>query len=298
MKYTNKHDFPEFVVQWLKHDEYDYDENTISATTLLKPARAFALERKHYDDLEIDLSDIVASRYGTAIHDSVEKVKLKDCVQEERLKKNVMNRIITGKFDILHKINEKDWELIDVKSTSVWTYIYGSKEEEYVEQLSIYRWLANNNGYKVLQTAKVWFIFTDWSAAKAKADPNYPQSRIAVKEITLKGDDQTLKFIGQRVQLFNNTEKLPESDMPLCTDKELWADEDKWAVMKEGRKSAVKLFKSEEEAQLFMGDKSPQHSIVLRPGMVKRCKYCSVRKFCSQYKALVESGRSENHDVS
>ena len=295
MKYTNKHNFPDFVVQWLQFDDYDYDANTISTTTLLKPARAFALERKHHEELEIDLSDVVASRYGTAIHDSVEKVNLKDCVQEERLKKTVLNRSITGKFDILHKIGDV-WELIDVKSTSVWSHVYGSKEEDYIKQLSIYRWLANNNGYDVVLKAKIWMVFTDWSAAKAKQDSNYPQTRLIVKEIDLWGDDGTLKYIGERVKLFNETEKLPEVDMPFCSDKELWASEDVWAVMKAGRKSAVKLFKSEEDAKVFAGDKSPNHAVVLRPGKVKRCQYCTVRKFCSQYESLVLSGRSENHD--
>jgi len=295
MKYTNKHNFPDFVKQWLEFDEYDYDENAISATTLMKPARAYALGKKHKDELEMDLSDLIASRYGTAIHDSVEKINLLGCKQEERLKKAVMNRILTGKFDILKQIDHR-WELIDVKSTSVWTFIYGSRDEDYIKQLSIYRWLAVQNQYDVMQKAKIWLIFTDWSQSKAKQE-SYPDTRIVIKEVDLWSDEKTLKYLGERITLFNNVERMEEKDMPDCTDKELWAKEDTWAIMKEGRKSAVKVCKSETEADEVMRALDEKHKTVHRPGKVARCKYCNVRKFCSQYKKLVSEGRCEDLDV-
>lgn len=298
MKYTNKHEFPDFVVQWLEHDDYDYDANTISATTLMKPARAWALEKKNWEDLEIDVADVIASRYGTAIHDSVEKVKLAGCKQEQRLRKSVMNRIITGKFDILKQVAADQLELIDVKSTSVWTYIYGSKDEDYQKQLSIYRWLAVQNGYNVIMKARIWMIFTDWSAEKARKDSEYPQTRIAIKEIDLWPDEQTLKYIGSRIELFNQTLAKDEKDMPECTDEELWAQPDIYQVMKEGRKTSMKNCKTEDEAEEYIGTWTEKQrelmSVQLRKGGVKRCKYCTVRKFCSQYKRLVEEGRCED----
>lgn len=299
MRYTNKHNFPDFVVQWLEHDMYDYDENTISATTLMKPARAYALEKQNSDNLEIDVSDVIASRYGTAIHDSVEKVNLTGCKQEKRLRKSVMNKIITGKFDILREIGPDQHELIDVKSTSVWTYIYGSKEEEYQKQLSIYRWLGLQNGYNIVPKAKIWMIFTDWSQERARKNPDYPDTRIKIKEVELWPEEQTLKYIGNRIQELEAARKQDEKDMPRCTDEELWAEADKYQVMKEGRKSALKNCKSQKEAEEFIRSKEEiknKLSIQVRKGGVKRCKYCMVRKFCSQYRELVEAGRIEDCD--
>ena len=294
MKYTNKFNFPEYVVEWLSSDFYDYDENTLSATTLMQPARMHALKKKHYDQLEIDVSDVIASRYGTAIHDSVEKVNLKGCIQEQRLRKGVMNKIITGKFDILREIDDNRHELIDIKSTSVWSFIYGSNKKEHVKQLSIYRWLANNNDYTVVQKAKIWMVFTDWSAAKAKADPKYPQTRIEIKEVDLWSEEETLKYMGLRIKLFNTVAQLDEKDMPLCTEEELWADKEKWAIMKEGNKRAFKVFEVKDEAwETHAKMDNEKYNVVHRPGGVKRCKYCLVRKFCSQYKQLVESKRIE-----
>jgi len=301
MRYTNKRDFPDFVVEWLKHDEYDYDENTISATTLMQPPRAYALKKQNWDRLEIDIEDLIASRYGTAIHDSVEKVGLTGCKQEERLRKAVKNKIVTGKFDILKEISDKRWQLIDVKSTSVWSFIYGSKDEEYRKQLSIYRWLAIQNHYDVIQKGKVWMIFTDWSSAKAKQDPKYPQTRIEIKEIELWTDDKTLKYIGDRIGLLEGALKQEQGQMPRCTDEELWASEDSWAIMKKGAKRAFKVHKSEAEAKAQLegtngNSMSKDYEIVLRKGKVARCKYCAARKFCNQYTELVDSGRSEDHD--
>ena len=296
MKYTNKRNFPDFVVEYLKYDEYDYDENALSATTLMQPPRSYALKKQNFDRLEIDVEDLIASRYGTAIHDSVEKVNLTGCKQEERLKKAVKNKIITGKFDILKEISEKRWQLIDVKSTSVWTAIYGSRDEDYKKQLSIYRWLAIENKYDVVQTAKIWLIFTDWSASKAKLDPEYPQSRIMVKDVELWGDEKTLKYIGDRISILESTAVMDQSDMPKCTDEELWTSGECWAIMKKGGKRAFKVHKVEAEAKTQMETLSNEYELIHRPGKVARCRYCTARKFCNQHTELVEAGRIEDHD--
>lgn len=301
MRYTNKRNFPDFVVEWLESDDYDYDENTISATTLMQPPKMYALKKQNAEDIEIDVEDLIASRYGTAIHDSVEKVNLTGCKQEERLKKAVKNKIISGKFDILRELPDKKWELIDVKSTSVWTYIYGSRDDDYKKQLSIYRYLANQNGYDVVQTAKIWMIFTDWSNTKAKQDPDYPQSRIAVKEVDLWADDFTLKYIGDRIALLDEAVDQEQKDMTDCTDEELWASKDTWAIVKKGGSRALKVHATEADAMKHLkgGPEkplSPDYEIVHRKGKVARCKYCSARKFCGQYARMVKEGRSEYHD--
>ena len=296
MKYTNKRNFPDFIVQWLEFDEYDYDANALSATTLMQPPRAYALKKQNWAELEIDVEDLIASRYGTAIHDSVEKVNLTGCKQEERLKKAVKNKIITGKYDILKEISEKKWQLIDVKSTSVWTVIYGSREEDYKTQLSIYRYLAASNGYDVEQTGKIWFIFTDWSAAKAKQDPEYPQTRILVKEVELWSDEQTVKYIGDRIAILEKTADQDQNNMPECTKEELWTSGEAWAIQKKGAKRATKVHKVESEAKTQLVTLSEEYEMVHRPGKVARCRYCAARKFCNQHTDLVEAGRIEDHD--
>jgi hypothetical protein len=285
MNYTNKFNFPDYVVQWLKLDEYDYEEGTFSATTLLQPPRIYALKKKHYDELEMDVSDLIASRYGTAIHDSIEKVGLTNCLQERRLRTLVDEKVITGKFDIMKKLENRKYQIVDVKSTSVWTYIFNSKEEDYIKQLSIYRFLGHMNGFNVIKDAEVFMIFTDWSPSKARKDPNYPQSRIQIVHLTLWDIEKTRKFITERVRLLDETSKLEESDMPECTEKELWAQKSLYDLKRNGRIVATykkKPVKMLEDSSL---------ELVERKGEVKRCSYCNVRNFCSQYKKLKEEGR-------
>ena len=157
------------------------------------------------------------------------------------------------------------------------------------------------NHYDVAETAKIWLIFTDWSQAKAKQDPEYPQTRIHIKEVELWGDEQTLSYIGSRIDLLEKTAGQDQSEMPKCTDEELWSSEETWAIMKEGAKRAFKVHKKEADAKAQLegtngNAMSKDYSIVHRPGKVARCRYCAARKFCNQHTDLVEAGRIEDHD--
>jgi len=56
--------------------------------------------------------------------------------------------------------------------------------------------------------------------------------------------------------------------------------------MKEGRKTAVRVFDSVKEAEKHMDENKldNKHSIVVRPGGYTRCEnYCIVSKFCPQW---------------
>lgn len=291
MKYTNKYNFPDYVREWLEFDDYDHDPDTISATTLMKPARSYALGKQHEDELEIDISDLIASRYGTAIHASIEQVKLTDCVQEQRLKTTILDKTITGKFDILREIEPGKFKLIDMKSTSVWNYIYDKKNEDYITQLSIYRYLGHQNDINIIDEAEILMVFTDWSSSKAKKDPEYPETRLKIKPLKLWSLEETKKYIEERVAELETTRMMEEKDMPECTSEELWSTPDSWAIMKDGRKTAVKVHETEIEAKAHLKDLDDKHTIEYRPGKAKRCKYCAARNFCSQYKRMIENGQ-------
>jgi len=292
MKITNKNKFPKYVVEWLKSDEYDYDPNTISATTLMGPAKIYALKRKHWNELEIDVTDLIASRYGTALHDSVEKVEITNAIQEKRFRTYIDGKVITGKFDLMIDMDQKEHKLVDVKSTSVWGLIYGGKDEEYRKQLSIYRFLGRKNGYNVGLDADIMMVFTDWSAAKAKNDPKYPQTRIHIKPLDLWDDDKTEKYIKERILALEKGMVV----MPDCTIEELWADKTTYAVKKDGTKRATKVCDSEEEALKFkegFGVAESHYHIEKRPGKAKRCNYCACKPVCEQYKKMQADGLAD-----
>ena len=294
MKYTNKFGFPEYVVEWLKFDEYDLQKGAISATSLMKPPKMYVLEQMYSDDIEIEVSDLVASRYGTAIHDSVEKVKLTNAIQEKRIATIIDGAKIVGKFDIMLKTEEETYKLVDVKSTSVWTYIYGSKDEDYVKQLSIYRLLGVRNGYPVEKDAEIFMVFTDWSPSKAKREEEYPDTRVKIKKIKLWSIKETEEWIEERLRMFRETAAAPQKDMPDCNEEELWGDKTTYAVMKKGRKTAVRVLNSELEADTYIErntEFNPKDLYVeKRPAKVRRCNYCKVKEFCKQYGELKSKG--------
>ena len=292
MKYTNNKNYPKFVQEWLEFDEYDRTEGEISATTLLKPSQVFVLTRKFQEKLTIDVNDLIAAKLGTAIHDSVEKVKLTNCLQEQRLRTEIDGQVISGKFDIIINADQPIKKIVDIKSTSVWAYIFGGKDEEYIKQLSIYKYLASKNGIELEEEALIQFVFTDWSKSKARLGGNYPENRIAIKPIKLMSLEDTEVFIKQRLSLFKEEMSKEIGEQIPCNQNELWIKESTFAVMKEGRKSAVKLFKNEGEAEFFVAGQGGMSKLSIneRKEKAKRCEYCAVRKFCQQAKKMEETG--------
>jgi len=308
MKYTNQHDLPDYLRLWLEYDDYDYLEGIVSATGLLSPPRQIVLKARHFDSLEVDLADLIARRYGSALHASFEQVDMPRITQEQRVIALVDKRKVSGKFDMLKDIGGGRFRIIDIKSTSVWNAIYGSSAEEWKLQLSIYRYLLERDGWAmdegemvereaitVDKHAEICLVFTDWKKADMNRHKDYPPIRVAHMDIDLYHPDFTRDFIATKLEAIAEAEELPDADLPFCTDEELWKDKDTFAVKKEGRKSAVRVYDTLEEAKMHIEniDKESErlkHSIEKRKGYVKRCPYCDVRSVCNQYDLLVEQG--------
>lgn len=303
MIWTNKFNLPHYAAEWLMHDEYVYEEGVVSSTRLLAPARQFALYKWNWDNLQMDVSEMIAARYGTAIHDSIEKVKLNGCAQEQRLYTTIdingQAYKISGQFDILKDINLEMQKLVDVKSTSVWSYIYNSKEQDYVKQLSVYRYIGNKNGYNIGRHAEIFMIFTDWSKSRAKKDVNYPQLRISIKPIVLWDDEATEKYIIERLTEFDKAVKCKPEELSKCSDEELWKDPDTWAIVKPGRVTALKVCDTEKESREWVLANNLQNKVAIqfRRGKARRCNYCMARPFCTQYKELLDKGIIELDEV-
>ena len=318
-KLTNKNNVTLSLAVWLGTDTYDHDPDPkiISATSLLKPIRAIVLARQNKDLIKIgDVTGLIPSRMGTAYHDSIEsswngpqfrEVLLKlgyseaiiDRVRinpkpeevtgniipvymELRGKKACGDFIISGKFDFCAEGN-----LEDFKSTSVWSYIFGSNNSDYIYQGSIYRWLHPEiiTGDKIT----IQYIFTDWSASKAKQDRAYPQSRILSKTFPLMSIAETDAFIKGRLKAISSLLGAPQEQLPLCTPDELWQKEAVWKYYKDPDKRvrSTKNFTNPTEAHTRCATDGGTGIVVEVPGEVVRCRYCDVVGICSQAENLV-----------
>lgn len=300
---------------WLLHDDYDYNSavNYMSATTLLKGVKQIVMsQRVPSCDTSMDVSDFIASRIGTAVHDSVEGAWKKAAYQnlkklgypervalnvvinptpeqltensdiipiyfEKRTTKEIDSFLVGGKFDTV-----MDGRLFDYKSTSVWTYIKGRKDEDYALQGGIYRWL--NPELIIDDRIYIQFIFTDWQKHEAKRDPKYPQSRILEYPVPMPSIQDTENFIRTKLHALSRCWNLPEEDLTPCTDKELWRTDPQYKYYSKPENiKATKTFETLAEAQAFMfGEKKGVGLVKTVPGQVRACEYCKAFPICKQ----------------
>lgn len=216
---TNKFNLPEPIVEFLKQDFYDYDVkgDSISTTQLLKPIREIVLLMRHSKEIEVDVSTMLWKVLGSGVHAVLEKLKEENSEVIKRMFATVGDVRVSGKFDRI-----KDKKVTDYKVTSVWTVVYNSRETEWKEQLSIYRWLWYINHAETLKdTGSIIAILRDHND-KDMGKTNYPPIAMVEIEIPLLSLEETHKFIVKKVAAVKDAMKLEDKNLPLCTDEERW----------------------------------------------------------------------------
>ena len=312
--YTNVNEIPLSMAVFLVTDDYDGEspeEFTISVTTLLKSTRQIILGKRLEGDSLIDISGLIASRMGSAYHKAIEQAWLTNHTKalqslgtpnkvvnkivinptkindgdipvylEQRVEKKYGRWTITGKYDLI--INGT---LEDIKSTKAFTYMKQTNKDKYALQGSLYRWL---NPDKITDSSmRINYLFTDWDVNKSKADPNYPRLPIVSQKIPLIDAEAFLK---NKIRELDKHYDSPETDLPPCTDSELWRDNPTWKYYAnpESTKSQ-KNFDNEFDAKRHLAEK--RKGVVRHvPGKVKACLYCSAFTICTQKDYLIETG--------
>jgi hypothetical protein len=224
----------------------------------------------------------VGSLLGQAAHNVLERHGDDTSLTEERLYVDINGKVVSGQVDHYH-----GGVITDYKVTSVWTIMKQTKIEDWTKQLNTYAYIFENNGYTV-NRLQIIAILRDWSETEKLRYANYPESPIVVVPITVWSYEEQTKYLYTRIDLHTKAEKLSSTELPLCTPEDTWQSPTVYAVMKEGRKSAVKLFDNKEEALEFSGNMSDEagNSIYIqeRKGTCRNCeRYCPVAKFCNQW---------------
>jgi hypothetical protein len=280
-RFTNRAELPQAIVDAVTNDSYSKGDADISITGLLRPPRLAVLEKKHEHEIVEDISDRIWSLLGQSIHTILERAN-RTAIAERRLSIEVEGWKVSGGMDVY----KEDGTLLDYKVTSVWKLVKGDLDE-WIKQLNLYSVMLRHHGHKV-EKLQVIAILRDWSKMEAERDPSYPQAQIVNINIPLWEEQRALRFLRERVILH----KQARITLPECSPEDRWARPDVWAVMKHGRKTAVKLYTNENEARAHVGFDRTLH-VVHRPGMSMRChSYCTVSSFCTQYqKSLAPSIR-------
>lgn len=319
MKITNEHDVSLALAVWLLYDEYDYVDNPkyLSATTLLKPLKQIVMKhRVDFSNESIDVMDFAQASMGTGLHDSIEKAwklghksalkklgypdrvvnavvinptkedfdKNPDLIPvyiERRGTKNLRGWLIGGKFDIV-----TEGLLQDFKSTSTYSWVAGSRDDEHKMQGSIYRWIHDD--VITEDVIRINYIFTDFVKYMAANNPKYPARRIMHKDIPLLSYERTEAWLNEKLQLIEKYWDAPENEIPECTDEELWRTEPQFKYFSDPAKVDVpgarstKNFDDMISARKFMAEKGGKGAIKVVEGQVKRCEYCAVAPICKQ----------------
>jgi hypothetical protein len=322
MKYSNPSNIALSMAVWLAQDDYDYVEkpNYISATSLLKSVRQLILTARinGTGEQRVDIATQIPNRMGTAFHDAIERAwkgnykqsleslgypkrvieavrinppldELNDDIipvwLEQRVEKEFKGWTIGGKFDMV-----LEYRLRDVKSTSTFTYMNKANDDKFRMQGSIYRWL---NPERIRHDHMyIDYLFTDWSANMARANKDYPQQKILEYPILLKSISETEQYVSSKLSALERYKDAPESELPECTEEELWRSEPVYKYYKNpnsmGR--STKNFDNQHDANLRLVEDGGVGIVVRVPGQVIACKFCAAYNSCKQKDKYLASG--------
>ena len=296
MKFTNASNLPLAIERAVSNDPYDSSGSDISTTRLIAPPRIRVLEKRNYDLLEEDVADRIFSLLGQSVHHIIERAKTRKELSEKRLfykdEKITNGWTLSGAFDLLNR----EGHLTDFKVTSAWQVVHALKDgkPDWENQLNVLDFLCRKNpneliNYKTkikVKRLSVMAILRDWSLFQTMKSDNYPKKQVAMIPIRRWTEDEQDNYVRERIKIHQNAEKV--SKLPLCTATERWRKEDQFAVMKSGRKSALRLLDTRQLGLDFLKSKNMVEgtgcSIVERKGEDVRCQhYCKVNQFCDYF---------------
>ena len=283
---TNKFNLPDFVVDALTYSDYSRGDSNISVTQLIDSPRIAQLQREHADEQTKDAVDFVWSRFGTSVHTMFEeslKATGSDVVTEERLFTETQGWKLSGAIDA-QEVADDGVTISDFKVTSAWSVIFD--KSSWHTQLNVYAYLVRKAKGQTVKKLQIVALLRDWVRRKAEQGGDYPTAPIVVLDIPMWSEAEQDAYVESQMRQHIEA---TNTDQPLifCTSEETWEKETVYAVMKKGRKSAVRLYKTEAEAEERAEKEGSNHSVEVRKGEKTRCKgdWCGVSKWCDQYQS-------------
>lgn len=288
MKYTNKDFLPKQIINaCMEDDGHNPVDNVYHVTELIKPCKASVLERRHWDEIEIDASDCVWLVFGKAVHEVLQYGNMSHFMQAEKyIEREIGDEYgtkIVGRMDLY----DPRWKTVVDWKTATVTKVLKGDYSEYRRQGLEYAWILKAYG-KTVSKLKFTMFLKDWSKGQKRLATiqgrPYPESAIHVWEYTITDSDmeEIDQWIRDRVATIKRYETMVDNDIPICSEEERWASPTLYAVMKQGRKSAVKICSTAEEAQALIGTDAEHLYLEVRPGVSRRCEdYCPAAQFCN-----------------
>lgn len=283
---TNKFGFPSAIVNAVTNDPYDSGDCDISVTRLIKPPQEVELIRQATLNNQLgdeDVSDRIWSLLGQTAHTVLERAASDNAVVEQRWFGEALGWTVSGQIDML-----EDKILTDFKTTSVWAVKEALQfgKIEWEKQLNVLKWLYDQESHPddeaSIEKLQIVAICRDYRRNEAMRYDDYPP-HAAIIPVKMWTDEERQEFVEKKVREHQDAR---EGNYRPCTDAERWMKPATYAVMKKGRKSALRVLDSQQEAVTWMVDNEPAGTITIeeRPGKYTKCEeYCQAAPFCQQH---------------
>lgn len=272
-------------MEWASHDR----RGDFSVTELINPPQITQLSKRHDAEMSEDFSDRLWILLGQSVHQLVEKY--------ERHGNSEVK--VSSDFDIGGRtvsvygtIDYVDTDRIfDLKVTSVYTAMHGGRDE-WTQQLNMYAYLYERTFGKCPVLLENYLILRDWKARDAKENSKYPPIPfVKIQQVRWPFATQE-EFIKNRIDSHMQSKDLTDSTLPPCTNDERWARPPLYAIMQEGRKTAISVNQDHKRISGMLGELKTAGKkvwIEKRSGSNPRCEgYCPVSDFCHQFKMIKE----------
>lgn len=323
MGFTNSSNLSLPIAVFLASDSYPHDETVLSVTKLIKPVRELILtDRVQLGDqvhvVEADILQQYKSRVGTAIHHYIETVWKDDVLRNSALealgipektrKKILVNptgKVPNGSYPIyLEHTGFKDvlgynmrgtadvifnGRLGDFKKTSPLSYKDEGKNHKYHLQGSLYKYimpdLIKDDHMDIFE------MYEEWTRYKA-GTPDYPPAQVVQKAIPLMDIGQTDRYVKGKINLINKLYDAPDSDLPECTDQDLWRGNSVYKYYKDPNKRtrSTANFDNFKDAMLRQHQEGNVGVVEEVKAKAKACHYCDAFPICQQARSLEQQG--------
>ena len=294
MKTTNQFNLPDPVFKALTNDTYSKGDSNRSITTLIDSPRVRIQRSELNEVIYEDVSEKIWSILGTAVHNIFEVHAEGDYLSEERLFVDINGWKVSGAIDIQKTEDDGSITIMDYKCTSVWSVIFD--KVEWHNQLNAYAYLVRKAKKVKVNKLQIVAVLRDWKKREAQMKDDYPFAPIMIVDVPLWDEAVAAEYVEGRVKLHQDAEfaRLVGEDLPLCSDKERWMRDAKFAVKKKTVKRAMRVFDSLEDAEKFFKKEGFGDAYIIeeRVGEPIRCaqNYCRVADHCDQYQREFVNG--------
>jgi len=165
---------------------------------------------------------------------------------------------------------------------------------EWERQLNVLDYLIRNNQSNVknsqgqhieVKSMSIMAILRDWSKMKVMTSKNYPRKQVVMIPIKRWTPEEQDNYVAARIQAHQQAE---QSGGDICSAEERWAKPDTYAIMKDGRKTALRVLENKEQVRQYLEDNKLKEgkgiTVVFRKGEDVRCQhYCRVNSFCDYF---------------